>query len=204
MPQSFNPWKPHPWHGLDPGPDPPLLLNAIIEITPFDGLKYEVDKTTGYLRVDRPQTGSALPPTAYGFIPRTLAAERVGALMENARDGDGDPLDISVISERPVTRAEVLLHARVVGGIPMLDHGLADDKIVAVLKGDQLYGDMEELDELPGALVDRLVHYFSTYKLRIGQPRETVAVEVGTPYGRDHASKVVLSAIQDYVDHFAG
>jgi inorganic pyrophosphatase len=200
MPESFNPWKPHPWHGLDPGPNPPELLNAIIEITPFDGLKYEVDKTTGYLRVDRPQTGSALPPTAYGFIPRTLAGDRVGRLMPDSRGGDGDPLDITVISERPVTRAEVLLHARVLGGIPMLDHGLADDKIVAVLKGDQLYGHMRNLEELPDAVVDRLVHYFSTYKLKIGEPKG--AVEVGTPYGFDHASKVVLSAIQDYVDHF--
>lgn len=202
MPQSFNPWKPHPWHGLDPGPNPPELLNAVIEVTPFDGIKYEVDKTTGYLRVDRPQTGSALPPNAYGFIPRTLAGPKVGSLMENSKGGDQDPLDIMVISERPINRAEVLLHARVVGGIPMLDSGLADDKIIAVLKGDQIYGTVQDLSHLPDALIDRLVHYFSTYKLKIGEAKGTV--QVGKPYGRDHAFEVILASIQDYAEHFTG
>ena len=70
-------FRPHPWHGLDVGPDPPEVLNAYIEITPFDLMKYEVDKVSGYLRVDRPQRSSALPPTLYGFVPRTYCDERV-------------------------------------------------------------------------------------------------------------------------------
>ncbi|NIP82510.1 MAG: inorganic pyrophosphatase, partial [Gemmatimonadetes bacterium] len=76
--------RPHPWHGLSPGPRPPSELHAFIEITPFDLVKYEVDKITGYLRVDRAQRTSSLPPALYGFVPRTFAGERVGALMDGA------------------------------------------------------------------------------------------------------------------------
>ena len=76
---EFHEWRPHPWHGLEVGRQPPLSVNAYIEITPFDLIKYEVDKTTGYLRVDRPQRTSSLPPSLYGFIPRTYCAARVAA-----------------------------------------------------------------------------------------------------------------------------
>src|SRR5512133_963223 len=102
-------WRPHPWHGLEIGPEPPAIVQAFIEITPFDTVKYEVDKRTGYLRIDRPQLTSSTPPTLYGFIPRTLCANRVGALAPSS-GGDGDPMDICVISERPVERAEVILN----------------------------------------------------------------------------------------------
>jgi inorganic pyrophosphatase len=71
MTRIFNQWRPHPWHGLEPGPDAPSSVIAYIEITPFDFVKYEVDKKTGYLRVDRPHRTSSLPPTLYGFVPRT-------------------------------------------------------------------------------------------------------------------------------------
>ncbi len=76
-PAAINPFRPHPWHGLEVGPDPPALLNAYIEITPFDLMKYEVDKGSGYLRVDRPQRSSAQHPSLYGFIPRTYCGDRV-------------------------------------------------------------------------------------------------------------------------------
>ena len=79
FPPPFYRWRPHPWHGLEVGPDPPGLIHAYIELTPFDRVKYEVDKTTGYLRVDRPQRTSSLPPALYGFIPRTFCGRRVGA-----------------------------------------------------------------------------------------------------------------------------
>src|SRR5688500_19605993 len=69
-------FRPHPWHGLTIGPEPPGLLYAYIEITPYDLIKYEVDKDSGYLRVDRPQRGSSQPPALYGFIPRTYCADR--------------------------------------------------------------------------------------------------------------------------------
>ena len=73
-------FRPHPWHGLEVGPEPPGVLNAFIEITPFDLMKYEVDKVSGYLRVDRPQRSSAQHPALYGFVPRTYCAERVRRL----------------------------------------------------------------------------------------------------------------------------
>ncbi len=138
-PHAYMPFRPHPWHGLDAGPESPSVVNAFIEITPFDSIKYEVDKTTGYLKVDRPQRGASSPPTLYGFIPRTWCDERVAKLSPGALRGDGDPLDICVISERPIARSEVILSARVVGGLRMIDGGEADDKIVAVLVSDAIW-----------------------------------------------------------------
>jgi inorganic pyrophosphatase len=199
MPE-FHHFRPHPWHGLEPGPEPPSIVHAFVEITPFDLIKYEVDKATGYLRVDRPQRTSSLPPSLYGFIPRTYCGERVGRLMPGASHGDRDPLDVCVLSERPIARAEVLLAARVVGGLPMLDHGEADDKIVAVLVGDLQWGAVRELEELPAALIDRLRHYFATYKTLAGQPSSTV---VGPAYGREHAETVIGAAIADYQASYA-
>src|SRR5678809_418268 len=118
LPSQF---RPHPWHGLDTGPEPPELLYAFIEITPFDLIKYEVDKQSGYLRIDRPQRGSSQPPALYGFIPRTYCATRVRRLSPKSKKGDGDPLDICVLSERPIARSEILIRARVVGGLQMVD-----------------------------------------------------------------------------------
>lgn len=195
----FSRWRPHPWHGLTPGPDPPRVVHAYIEITPFDLVKYEVDKGSGYLRVDRPQRSSSQHPALYGFIPRTFCGSRVGGLMEGAGKGDGDPLDICVLSERPIARTEVLVTARVVGGIPMLDHREADDKIVAVLENDTVWGHVEEAAELPTVLVERLRHYFQTYKLIPGQ---SVEVSVGEPYDRTHAERVIEAAMADYDDAY--
>lgn len=199
MNDRFFEWRPHPWHGLSPGPSPPSLVTVYVEITPFDLVKYEVDKVSGYLRVDRAQRTSSLPPSIYGFIPQTYAGASVAALMPRAIGGDHDPLDICVLSERPITRAEVLLHARVVGGLPMLDGGEADDKILAVLQDDPVYGDISEVEDLADALVDRLIHYFSTYKLpRAGDTR----VVVGDPYDRAHAESVISASIADYRSEF--
>lgn len=171
------------------------MVNAFIEICPFDLMKYEVDKVTGYLRVDRPQRTSSQPPTLYGFIPRTYCGPQVGALMAGARVGDGDPLDICVVSERPITRSEILLSARVIGGLPMLDGGEADDKIIAVLERDPVWAEVEEIAGLPSALVARLRHYFETYKL---EPGLESAISVGPAYGRAHAEAVIQAAVVDY------
>ena len=193
--RGFSLWRPHPWHGLSPGSAPPRLVCAYVEITPFDLVKYEVDKATGYLRVVRPQRTSSQPPTLYGFVPRTYCGERVGALAGEGVRGDGDPLDICVLSERPVARAEVLLAARVLGGLRMIDHGEADDKIVAVLDNDNVWGGAQELEDLPPVLIERLRHYFTTYKLVPGEPAK-VAIEAA--YGREIAYRVVTAAIEDY------
>ena len=158
FPQTFYRWRPHPWHGLEVGVDPPRLVNAYIEITPYDRVKYEVDKKTGYLLVDRPQRTSSQPPALYGFIPRTYCGQNVGALTPAASQGDGDPLDICVISERPIEKSEVLLRSRVVGGLRCIDRDEADDKIVAVLDNDNVWGDITDIGDLPPALVERLRH----------------------------------------------
>lgn len=200
MSSSFNRWRPHPWHGIEVGPQPPRVVHAYIESTPFNHIKYEVDKQTGYLRVDRPHRTSSLPPTLYGFIPQTYCGSRVGALMDGATEGDDDPLDICVVSDRPIDRAELILNARVVGGLPMLDDGEADDKIIAVLEKDHVWSSVNDISELPQSIVERLIHYFSTYK---SMPGEDATVHVGPAYGREHAEKVVQLSMADYQDKFS-
>lgn len=192
-------FRPHPWHGLPIGPEPPSLLNAYIEITPFDLMKYEVDKETGYLRIDRPQRGSSQPPALYGFIPRTYCADEVRQLSPTSERGDGDPLDICVLSERPITRNEIIVRARVVGGLQMVDHGDADDKIIAVLDNDYVYGSARDISDVPRVLVERLQHYFSTYKL---VPERPSSVRIERVYDRAHALDVVRAAARDYQASF--
>ena len=199
MTASHFHWRPHPWHGLAPGPDCPEVVTAYIEITPFDLVKYEVDKVTGYLRVDRPQRTSSQPPALYGFIPQTLCGERVKRLAPGCERGDGDPLDICVISERPIAHAEVLLRARILGGLKIVDRGEADDKIIAVLEGDYVWGDARELDQLPSTLIERLEHYFSTYKLVPGEPPH---IRITGRYGHAAAAEVIRAAIEDYQEAY--
>lgn len=201
FPPTFYRWRPHPWHGLEVGEDAPEVVNAYIEITPYDLMKYEVDKKTGYLRVDRPQRTSSHPPALYGFIPRTFCGRRVGELTPDAVRGDGDPLDICVISERPINRAEVLLAARVVGGLRVIDHDEADDKIVAVLKNDNVWGHVRDIAEMPTALIERLRHYFATYKLMPGEEPRLLVQDV---YGHDTAFAVIRASMADYDDEYGG
>ena len=198
--RSYSRWRPHPWHGLEPGADAPRIVNAYIEITPFDLMKYEVDKASGYLRVDRPQRTSSQPPCLYGFIPQSYCGERVGRLAPGCARGDGDPLDICVISERPINHSEVLLRARVLGGLQIIDRGEADDKIIAVLEGDYVWGEAQEIGDLPAALLERIEHYFSTYKL---VPDEPPNLRVTGRYGFAAAAKVIRAAIEDYTETFA-
>jgi inorganic pyrophosphatase len=192
-------WRPHPWHGLEIGPEAPHIVNAYIEITPFDLVKYEVDKATGYLRVDRPQRTSSQPPALYGFVPQTYCGVRVGKLAPGAVRGDGDPLDICVISERHITKSEILLRARVIGGIQMIDNGEADDKIVAVLVGDYVWGKASKMEDVPRVLVERLEHYFSTYKMIPGSENK---VRIAGVYDTEHAIKVIQASIEDYNEEF--
>ena len=192
-------FRPHPWHGLEVGPDAPRVVNAFIEITPFDVMKYEVDKVSGYLRVDRPQRSSAQHPALYGFVPRTLCAERVRKLAPGARRGDGDPLDICVLSERAITRNEIIVRGRVIGGLQMIDDGEADDKIISVLENDDAWGSARDVKDVPPVLVERLQHYFLTYKLVPGQKARA---RVGAVYGRAHALDVVRAAMADYADSY--
>ncbi len=199
FPPPFYRWRPHPWHGLEVGPNPPRLVHAYIEITPFDLMKYEVDKTTGYLRVDRPQRTSSQPPALYGFIPRTFCDKHVAKLSSTAQVGDGDPLDICVLTERPINRAELIVNARVVGGLDVNDGGEADDKIIAVLENDYVWGSAEDITDLPPVLIERLRHYFATYKMIPGEPSKLTVERI---YGKEHALQVVEAAMMDYFEEY--
>lgn len=192
-PTPFFSWRPHPWHGVTIGPDSPKVVQAYIEISPFDLVKYEIDKVSGFLCVDRPQRTSSQPPSLYGFIPQTLSGRRVGELTPAADGGDGDPIDICVLSERPITARDILLQAKVIGGLSMVDGGEADDKIVAVLCGDFVWGEIDDIEDLPPVLAERLRHYFATYKLVPGTEPNVL-----TPYGKEHAHKVIAASVLDY------
>jgi len=191
----------HPWHGISPGPHVPVVITVYVEIVPTDTVKYEVDKLTGHLKVDRPQKYSALCPALYGFIPRTLCGEAVGAFAASRagrRDvaGDGDPMDVCVLTERPFNRGGIIVSARPIGGFRMFDGAEADDKILAVLEGDAAYGGFRDLGDCPPAIVERLRHYFLTYKDMPGAagPR----VEMAGIYGAEVARDVIRRAQDDY------
>src|SRR5262245_28178315 len=179
----------HPWHGIDPGAKAPERVTAYIEILPTDTVKYELDKPSGLLRVDRPQRFSSLCPTLYGFVPGTYCGPQVGARCAERTGrtgivGDGDPLDICVFSERAIQRNAILLEAIPFGGLRMIDGNQADDKILAVIVGDAVYGEIASVDALPRALLDRLRHYFLSYKQIPGEG-VVKQVEIAEIYGRD-------------------
>lgn len=193
----------HPWHGIPPLTDAPGVVNAYVEIVPTDAVKYELDKASGHLRVDRPQRFSSFPPTLYGFIPQTFCGERVAQLCRRAGvegaaaiRGDGDPMDICVLTERPAAHANFLVRARPVGGLRMIDGDEADDKIIAVMENDVAYGHIEDLAQAPRGLIDRLQHYFLTYKqLPQDSPRR---VEIADVYDREAALETIGRSIEDY------
>jgi inorganic pyrophosphatase len=193
--QNFYKWRPHPWHGVTAGPNPPKVVHAYIEITPFDLIKFEIDKNTGYLRVDRPQRTSSLPPSLYGFIPQTYCGTRVASFSTSVDKGDEDPLDICVVSERPIGRAEVILDARVVGVLKTNDQGKADDKIIGILVSDPLWSQIEDVTQLPEIIINRIKHYFRTYKTYIPDEPQ---VSIEQLLGRDDALEIVEAAIADY------
>src|SRR5215212_798367 len=192
----------HPWHGIPPGDDSPGVVNAYIEIVPTDAVKYELDKASGHLKVDRPQRFSSFPPTLYGFIPQTFCGTRVAELCrpdggdDRCIRGDGDPMDICVLTERPASHADFLVRARPVGGLRMIDGNEADDKIIAVMENDVAYGHIEDLSQAPRGLIDRLQHYFLTYKqLPQESPRR---VEIADVYDREAALETIGRSLQDY------
>ncbi len=196
----FRTNKAHPWHGIDIGKGAPDELTVFIEIVPGDTVKYEVDKASGYLMIDRPQQYSNVLPSNYGFIPRTYCGDKIAQLARsqtaiNISKGDGDPLDILVLSEHHIPRGDIILKAKPIGGFCLVDRGEADDKIVAVLKGDKVFGQYNEIEELPEGIRERFAHYFLTYKTLPG--RENVC-EIAYSYGRDTAKSVIMTAITDY------
>jgi inorganic pyrophosphatase len=192
----------HPWHGIPPGLGAPGVVNVYVEIVPTDAVKYELDKASGHLRVDRPQRFSSFPPTLYGFIPQTFCGDRVGELCRETLGGasvirgDGDPMDICVLTERPAAHANFLVRALPIGGLRMVDGDEADDKIIAVLENDVAYGHIKNLTDAPKGLVERLQHYFLTYKqLPQESPRR---VEIADVYDRESALETIRASVEDY------
>ena len=198
-------FKPHPWHGIPIGDKCPEIVTTYIEMVPNDSVKYEIDKVTGYRKVDRPQKFSNIVPALYGFIPQTYCDEYVREFAEQksgktVTKGDRDPLDICVLTERNITSGDIILEAIPIGGFRMIDKGEADDKIIAVLKSDEIYGSLKDVSECPATLVNRLKHYFLTYKNIPGS--ENNAVEITHTYGREEAHHVILCSIRDYNEKF--
>ncbi len=198
----------HPWHGIPIGNQAPEVVNAFIEMTPADSVKYEIDKESGFLKVDRPQKFSNIVPALYGFIPQTYCAEEVaGFCMEKSGKsdivGDGDPLDICVLTERNIASGYILVPAIPIGGLRMIDGGEADDKIISILKGDEVFHHWRSLDECPDSLIDRLRHYFLTYKQIPGE-KSGKYIEITDMYGVEEANEVIRRSQADYLHHFGG
>jgi len=195
----------HPWHGVAPQRDAQETYNAFIEIVPTDSVKYELDKVSGILRVDRPQRYSNICPTLYGFIPQTYCGTGVGERCSERTgqpgiEGDGDPLDICVLTEKPVTHGNIFVAARPIGGLRMVDDQKADDKIIAVLESDVTYGDIRDISECPRGLIDRVRHYFLSYKMQPGETSSRVSVD--EVYDREEALLVIKRSIVDYTETF--
>lgn len=195
----------HPWHGVSPGSKTPELVNAYIEIVPTDAVKYELDKASGHLRVDRPQRFSSMSPTLYGFIPQTYCGREVAELCEQRTgrvgiEGDKDPMDICVLSEKAFAHGSFFLHARPIGGLRMIDGNQADDKIIAVLESDLAYGKFDEIGDVPQGLIDRLKHYFLSYKQLPSEKEKRV--EIIDVYDRTEALDVITRSLRDYQTEF--
>ena len=200
----MNKFQAHPWHGVNIGDKAPEVVMAYIEMVPSDGFKYEIDKESGFIMVDRPQKFSNNMPAPYGFIPQTYCAESIAELcMEKTGktgvEGDGDALDICVFSERTVPAGNILMPAIPIGGFRMIDGGEADDKIIAVLKGDHAYGDWKDISDCPAIMLERLKHYFLTYK---GLPGAKNQVEITHTYGKEEALEVIKRSQKDYAKHY--
>ncbi len=191
----------HPWHGIAAGPDIPEMVNAFIELVPTDAVKYELDKPSGHLRLDRPHRYSSLCPTPYGFIPQTYSGRRVAERCAERTStptvqGDGDPMDICVLTEKTIPAGNLLVHARPIGGLRMVDGDEADDKIIAVLEADLAFGNIKDIREVPTGFIERLQHYFLSYKqLPAATPRK---VEIAEVYDRAEAQEVIRRSIEDY------
>jgi inorganic pyrophosphatase len=198
-------FKAHPWHGVQVGKDAPAIVTSYIEIVPTDTVKYEMDKSTGILKIDRPQRYSNICPTLYGFIPRTLCAKEVGQYCADKTGrsgivGDGDPLDICVITEKVIPRGDILLQAIPIGGLRMIDGNQADDKIIAVMRDDAVYGNWRAISHCPATLVERLRHYFLTYK--DAPDASERRVEITHVYDQHDAHEVIRRSQKDYRAEF--
>ena len=197
-------YKSHPWHGVFIGNKAPEKVTAFIEVVPTDTVKYEVDKDTGYLKIDRPQQYSNVCPALYGFIPQTYCGKRIGEYCmqktgKTGVKGDGDPLDIVVLTEKAIEHGDILVTVRPIGGFRMIDGNEADDKIIGVLNDDFVYDHFSSLADVPETIITRLKHYFLTYKDLPGEESNSVITHI---YDKEEAHEVIKLAIEDYSARF--
>src|SRR4030095_9683814 len=172
----------HPWHGVPPGDQAPRIVNAVIEIPQGSRAKYEIDKESGLLKLDRIIYSSFYYPCNYGFIPQTYG-------------DDKDPLDILVITSQPV-QALCLMQAKVVGVMQMIDSGDADDKIIAVALNDPSVNHYNNIEELPKHFFDELRHFFEEYK-----KLENKMVVVNEFGDKATALKIIEDAVKFYKEN---
>lgn len=173
----------HPWHGVEPGDQAPRVVNAVIEIPQGSRAKYEIDKESGLLKLDRVIYSSFYYPVNYGFIPQTYG-------------GDKDPLDILVITSLAV-QPLTIMDAKVIGVMQMVDSGDADDKIIAVAANDPSVNHYNNIEELQKHFFDELRHFFEEYKKL---ENKTVIVE---EFGdKTTALKIIAEAIEFYKENF--
>ena len=173
----------HPWHGASHGEKSPEIVNALIEIPQNSKTKYEIDKTTGLLKLDRVIYSSFHYPVNYGFIPQTLGK-------------DGDPLDILVMCSESI-QPLCLVEALVIGNMQMIDTGLIDDKIIAVALKDPGVNYITSLDKVPQHFFTVLKNYFEQYKVL-----ENKKVEINDFQDKEEAFAVINESIAFYKEKF--
>lgn len=173
----------HPWHGAHYGDHAPQKVNALIEIPQGSRAKYEVDKTTGLLRLDRVIYSSFHYPVNYGFIPQSLGQ-------------DSDPLDILVLCSQPI-QSLCLVEANVIGNMQMIDSGQVDDKIIAVATKDPSVSHYQRMEDLPQHFLLELRNFFEQYKVL-----ENKKVEIDNFQDKDTACRIISEAINFYKEHF--
>lgn len=169
----------HPWHGASYGDEAPQIVNALIEIPQGSKSKYEIDKKTGLLKLDRIIYSSFHYPVNYGFIPQTLGK-------------DGDPLDILVMCSEPI-QPLCLVEAFVIGNMQMIDSDLIDDKIIAIAVNDPTVNYIKNLDEVPPHIFKVLKNYFEQYKVL-----EHKKVEINDFQGKEIAFNIIKESIEFY------
>ena len=173
----------HPWHGVAYGDNAPAQVNALIEIPKGSSCKYEIDKTSGLLKLDRVIYSSFHYPFNYGFIPKTLG-------------DDGDPLDILVLCNESIASL-CLVNATVIGNMQMIDNDEKDDKIIAVAANDPSVNHIKNIAELPKHFLDVLKNFFEQYKVL-----ENKKVEIDNFQDKATAYKVIEDSITMYKAHF--
>ncbi len=173
----------HPWHEVSIGDNPPEYVNGIIEIPKGSRAKYEIDKDSGLIKLDRVIYASMYYPLNYGFIPQTLGE-------------DHDPLDIVVLTQVSVV-PNCLIPSKVIGVMRMIDRGEGDDKIIAVALQDASVSHINDVSELPEYFKVELKHFFENYKTL-----ENKVVIVDEFQSKDRAKEIIKTSIESYKKHF--